>query len=150
MKILKIKWQRLVYEGDTCPRCRNTGKEIKKAVSNLRKSLNSLGVKVVFDKEELSIKKFKEDPLNSNVIIINNQPLEYWVDGKIGKSECCDVCGPNDCRTITVDGKTYEEIPSDLIIKGGLIAASDIVTNDTNKSCCGSDSESSQSGSCNC
>ncbi len=147
MKTFKIKWQRLVSEGQTCPRCRTTGEELKKAVSSLKESLNLLGINVVFEKEELSVAKFKEAPLQSNMITLNGKPLEKWIDGKVGQSECCDVCGPNDCRTTTVGGKTYEEIPAKLIIKAGLIAASSIV-NKTSKSCCDNGSTSTSDSSC--
>ena len=146
MKELKIKWQRLISGGETCPRCGGTEEELEKAVSNLKQSLNPLGVSVVLDKRELSEKEFKETPLQSNMIIINDQPLENWIDGEIGKSQCCDVCGPTECRTITVEGKTFEEIPAELIVKGGLAAASNILDAGTNGSCC--NNSSSESSCC--
>ena len=31
MKILKIEWHRLVTDGQTCPRCGDTGQEVEKA-----------------------------------------------------------------------------------------------------------------------
>ncbi|MBL7156519.1 MAG: DUF2703 domain-containing protein, partial [Candidatus Omnitrophica bacterium] len=42
MRTLTIKWQRLLSEGETCPRCGSTEKEVEKAVSMLRKSLAPL------------------------------------------------------------------------------------------------------------
>ncbi|MGQ9551641.1 MAG: DUF2703 domain-containing protein [Candidatus Bathycorpusculaceae bacterium] len=33
MKLLKIKWRRLVSDGETCPRCESTEEELEKAVS---------------------------------------------------------------------------------------------------------------------
>lgn len=148
MKSLKVKWQRLIESGQTCPRCASTGDEVKKAVASLQNSLNPLGIEVNFIKKELSIDEFKEDPLKSNIIMINNQPLEYWLDAETGESECCDICGPNDCRTITVNGKTYEEIPSNLIIKGALVAASSLVADNKNKACC--DGNNTNIDSCCC
>jgi hypothetical protein len=149
MQTLKIKWQRLISEGETCPRCSTTGEEVEKAVSSLKKSLRPLGIKIVFNKEELSVKEFKEAPLQSNMIIINDQPLEKWIDGEVGESQCCDVCGPTDCRTTIVDGETYEEIPAELIIKAGLIAASSIVGSKESESCCDNNS-TGKSNSCCC
>ncbi len=148
MKTLKIKWQRLISDGDTCPRCRATGEELKKAVSSLKESLKPLGLTVVFDKEELSVAEFKRAPIQSNMIVINSQPLETWIDGKVGESQCCDVCGPNDCRTTTVEGKTYEEIPAELIIKAGLIAASSIIGNEVSESCCDNKPSGRSNSSC--
>ena len=42
-------------------------------------------------------------------------------------SQCCSVCGDNSCRTLQVDGKTYEAVPETLIVKAGLAAASTLV-----------------------
>ncbi|GBD38490.1 hypothetical protein HRbin37_00740 [bacterium HR37] len=64
-KILKIKWQRLVPEGETCPRCGSTEKELDKAILILKKSLAPLGIEVELEKEELSLSEFKKDPLRS-------------------------------------------------------------------------------------
>ena len=43
--ILKIKWQRLIFEGETCPRCGSTEKELEEAISTLRQSLTPLELK---------------------------------------------------------------------------------------------------------
>ena len=126
MKTLKIKWQRLVLKGQTCPRCRNTGKALEKAVSTLKVSLASLGIKVIFEKYELSVATFKKAPLSSNQIQINGRSLEDWVGGRTGKSKCCDVCGPNDCRTTRIKGRTYESIPVKLLLRAALLAAAEL------------------------
>jgi AhpD family alkylhydroperoxidase len=67
---------------------------------------------------------FSEQPSESNRIWIAGRPLESWVDGQSGSSRCCDECGDNDCRTLEVDGRSYEVIPSGLLIRAGLAAAS--------------------------
>lgn len=140
VKLLNIKWQRLISEGETCPRCGSTEKEVDKAVSALSQSLAALGIEVRLEKTELSLHEFKKNPLQSNRIWINNRPLEDWIEGRIDQSPCCDVCGPSECRTLEVGGKVYEAIPAQLIIKAGLIAASELVNKDKNKnsSGCGS------------
>jgi hypothetical protein len=151
MKTLKIKWQRLVSEGETCPRCGSTEEELKKAISTLKQSLIPLGIEVVLEKAELSVAEFKKDPLRSNQIWLNNWSLEHWIGGKVGQSPCCDVCGPSECRTVVVEGEVYEAIPADLIIKAGLLAASQLLSAETNKSSCGCGAETSikkQSSSC--
>ena len=134
---LKIKWKRLISKGETCPRCGSTEEELRKAVSTLNKSLAPLGIKVILEKEQLSITEFKEDPLQSNRIWINNRLLEDWIEGRVGHSPCCDVCGPHDCRTVEVQGQIYDTIPAEIIIKGGLSAASQLVRPRTDESCCG-------------
>ena len=45
MKTLKIKWQRLIFNEQTCPRCGSTEKEVEKAVSILKESLKPVGIK---------------------------------------------------------------------------------------------------------
>lgn len=122
-KILKIKWQRLISEGETCPRCGSTEKELDRAVSTLRQSLAPLGIEIVLEKEELPVSEFKKDPLRSNRIWINSWLLEDWIEGEVGHSPCCDVCGPHECRTVEVKGQVFEVISADMIIKAGLTAA---------------------------
>ncbi len=136
IKNLNIKWQRLVAEGETCPRCESTEKELDKAVNKLQEALIPLGIKVTLEKEEINISEFKQDPLQSNRIWINEQPLEDLIKGEVGQNPCCEVCGPSDCRTVEIDGKIYETISSDLIIQAGLIAANQILSVKRTNSCC--------------
>ncbi|MEN3013525.1 MAG: DUF2703 domain-containing protein [Endomicrobiia bacterium] len=122
MKKLEIKWQRLVYKGKTCPRCSHTEKEIKKAVSMLKRICKNYGINLVFKKEKISKQEFEKNPLNSNKILINNKPIEKYLNAKTSKSKCCDVCGPVECRTLVVNKNQYETIPANLIIQAGLDA----------------------------
>ncbi|MCX7725454.1 MAG: DUF2703 domain-containing protein [Chitinispirillaceae bacterium] len=122
-KNLEIVWQRLLVDGNTCPRCSSTETELEKAVSKLRKALSYVGIKVILHKKELSLSEFKNAPLKSNEILINNKLLEEYFQAKTGKSQCCDVCGPTDCRTIEIEKETFEAIPEKLIIKAALLAA---------------------------
>ncbi|MGA9844950.1 MAG: DUF2703 domain-containing protein [Nitrososphaeraceae archaeon] len=80
--VLKIKWKRLISEGETCPRCGSTEEALRKAVSTLEQSLAPLGIEVILEKEELSVTEFKKDPLQSNRIWINNRLLEDWIEGR--------------------------------------------------------------------
>lgn len=149
MKALEIKWQRLISEGETCPRCGLTEKEVDKAVSALKKSLAPLGVEVRLEKSELSLSEFKKDSLQSNRIWINNRSLEDWIEGKIDKSPCCEVCGPSDCRTLEVKGKVYEAIPADVIVQAGLLAAAEMVKDgQISDPCCKPKTKASKGKSC--
>lgn len=126
-KTLTIKWQRLLSEGQTCPRCGSTEAEVEKAVMVLGQTLEPLSIEVVLEKGGLSIEQFKQDTLQSNMVWINGRLLEDWLGAQTGQSECCDVCGPNDCRTMDVGGEVYEVIPADLIVKAGLLAAAQLL-----------------------
>jgi len=121
-KILTISWQRLVSDGGTCPRCGSTEDELDKAILKLKSALSPLGIKVELQKSELSLEEFKKNPVKSNTILFNGISLEDLIEAKTGQSQCCDVCGDEECRTVEVGGESYETIPAELIIKAGLIA----------------------------
>lgn len=125
-KTLHIHWQRLVENGQTCPRCGDTEKVLLETTKRLKQALRPLGVKVELHTTQMNRQDFARDPLQSNTIHINHRPLEQWLDAATGQSPCCDVCGPNDCRTLLVDGQEYEGIPSELIIRAALLAAASL------------------------
>ena len=123
IKVLQITWQRLVDEqGQTCDRCGTTETAVEEAVQKLKRSLKELGIDVVLEKKTLSPSTFLKDPLESNRIWVAGEPVEKWLSAASGQSKCCSTCGDSDCRTVTVDGKTYEAIPAELIVKAGLLA----------------------------
>jgi len=117
-KKIKIEWQRLIIEKETCPRCGSTEQELGKAIKALRK----LGIEVELKKKEIGQAAFKRHPQESNKIMIAGKPMEYWLNAKTSKSPCCSVCGDNECRTIELKDKAYETIPADLIVKAALAA----------------------------
>lgn len=128
MKKLIIRWRRLIDNNRTCSRCEGTEKEIEKAYKKLKEAFSPIGIEVVLDKTELRMDEFKINPLNSNQIWINNKPLEEWLNADVGQSQCCDVCGDEECRTLKFSGKNYEIIPEALIIKACLLAAADMIS----------------------
>lgn len=123
MKILPIVWQRLVSGGATCPRCSGTGDEVERACQQLRKQLMPLGIEPVLEIREIDDAAFKANPSESNRIWIAGRPMEEWVNASVGSSACCSVCGDSECRTVDVEGTTYEVVPEELLVKAGLIAA---------------------------
>ena len=139
MEKLTIKWQRLVDEnGETCPRCSATETEVRSAAGSLRASLAAMGIDVEFIEDTLDVSAFQEDPAESNRIWLAGKPLEAWLGAEVGLSPCCDTCGDAECRTVTVDGNTYEAIPARLIVRAGLLAAEKILGKSS--SCCESGS----------
>lgn len=128
MKILKIRWQRLINQtGNTCPRCEDTGSTVESAYIKLKKALDALGIKVEISKESLDFPIFTKDTLQSNRIWIADKPFEEWIGATVGKSQCCDVCGDSECRTVSFGENTFESIPEGLIIKAGLLAAAELI-----------------------
>ena len=137
MKVLEIRWQRLLGEkGRTCERCGTTENMVEEAVNKLKGSLKGLGIDVVLEKSAISPFEFSKDTLQSNRIWINGKSIEEWLSAKSGQSKCCTVCGESDCRTVTVGGKTYEAIPSELIVKAGLMAAVELLHANPVSPCC--------------
>ena len=128
MKKLTIRWQRLVDEkGETCPRCRDTGEAVEAVFNRLKQALSGLGFEVELAMETLDLSAFEDAPLESNRIWISGRSLEEWIGATVGKSQCCDACGDNECRTISADGNTHESIPGDLILRAGLLAAAELL-----------------------
>ena len=138
MKVMKIKWQRLLIDesGQTCPRCGSTENEIERAVNTLKQSLAPLEIEVDIEKRVLDSVTFAKNVLESNRIWINAKSLEEWLEAEVGQSPCCEVCGDAKCRTVKVGENIYETIPADLIVKAGLIAASNMITIESKEPCC--------------
>lgn len=123
MKPLPIVWQRLVTNGETCPRCAETGDAVSKATQALTAALAPLGMVPELEVRELDEARFKAEPSASNRIWIAGRPMEDWLQASVGSSPCCSVCGDSECRTMAVDGQTFEAIPQELLVKAALIAA---------------------------
>ena len=136
IKVLKIQWQRLIIDGETCLRCGNTEEEVTKALQSLERSLGPLGIRVDLEKQGLDREAFGRDPSLSNRIWINGRLLEEWLDLKVGQSQCCGPCGEAECRTVEAEGEIYETVPASLIIKAGLMAAAKMLEVKTGKQCC--------------
>ena len=128
MKPLPIVWQRLVSpEGKTCDRCGATYLEIKRAVEQLKSSLRPLGIEPILEIKEIDETSFAANPSESNRIWIAGRPMEDWLGAGVGSSPCCSVCGTSECRTVTVEGTTFEAIPEKLLLKAALIASSQLL-----------------------
>ena len=129
MKPLPILWKRLVSpEGKTCDRCNATYQEMQRAIEKLNQSLRPLGIEPSLEIREIDEESFKADPSESNRIWIAGRPMEEWLGASVGRSRCCSVCGTSDCRTVEVEGATFETIPEKLFLKAALVAASQLLS----------------------
>lgn len=95
--------------------------------SRLSEVLRPLGIRPTLEERTLDNVAFEATPRESNRIWIADRPLEDWIGGNVGESRCCTVCGEHDCRTLELDGSTFEAIPEQLIVKAGLAAASTLL-----------------------
>jgi hypothetical protein len=130
MRVLNVRWQRLVKDDRTCDRCGATGKEVERAVGILSDVLRPLGIEPRLEVHELDAVAFSTDPGSSNRLWIAGKALEEWIAAEVGSSPCSSVCGESKCRTVHVSGTTFEAIPERLILKAALIAAADMLTDD--------------------
>jgi len=127
MNTITIRWKRLVNEkGQTCSRCGATGRTVQSGVDKLKKALAELGIEVILKTEFLDFPIFTKDPLQSNQIWVGEKLLEQWIGATVGQSPCCDVCAGSECRTLSIGNNTFEEIPENLIIQAGLLAAAEL------------------------
>ena len=152
--ILAIRWQRLVdQEGKTCDRCGGTQQELARAIGTLMRALSPLGIQVTLDEKALSSQECADDIMESNRIWIADQPLEDWLGAEVGATVCGSCCAQLgatvECRTTSVGSQTYEVIPAELIVKAGLLAASQIIEVPSTSLCCPTEeSEGEQDGKC--
>jgi hypothetical protein len=114
MKQLPITWKRLVKDGQTCERCGSTFQQLQSAVGKLEAALRPLGIEPALVTETIDEREFMVEPSESNRVWMAGQPLEHWLGATVGMSRCCSVCGDSDCRTVEIDGRTYETIPEDI------------------------------------
>jgi hypothetical protein len=129
MTTLPIVWQRLLSsEGKTCDRCDATYQEMLRAMGKLKASLHPLGIEPVLEVKQIDDASFRAHPSESNRIWVAGKPLEEWVGARIGSSTCCSVCGDSPCRTVEVEGTTFEVVPETLLLRAASLAASQILT----------------------
>lgn len=76
MKTLSSIRQRLVPNGQTCPRFEGTGNNIARAYQQLHEQLEPLGIAPMLEVQEIDDATFKAEPSASNRILIAGQPME--------------------------------------------------------------------------
>jgi len=118
MKELTIEWRHYEKEGATCLRCSATGKTLQEVVAELQRELAPQAVRISFTETKLTEGEIPE----SNMILFNGIPLEGLLSGAEASENPCASCAcltgqETSCRTVEYEGKTYEEIPEELIRK---------------------------------
>lgn len=125
-KTLLIEWQRLFEDPKDCERCSQTSVEIQRAVEMMRADADFADV-------DVQVKKHDHVPMEiavSNSVALNGVPLEQLLEKLFDGTEVvmthCASCSCSmdeevDCRAVVVDGKTYETIPTELIVEGAKI-----------------------------
>ena len=127
MKPLPFLWKRLVVDGQTCDRCSGTQQALQDAIAKLRVALAPLGIQPVLEIQAIDSDELKAAPAESNRVWILGRPFEEWLGASAGSSACCSVCGDAPCRTLEMEGQTYETIPAELFVSAGLAAAAQLM-----------------------
>lgn len=126
MKRLTILWQRVTVDGGTCERCGDTGQSVRQAAQALREELAGLDIEVVLTEKTLPPFAVAE----SNRVFFNGRAMEDILGAEVGMNECrscCEMLGAaTDCRTLTLDGRVYEALPLELLLRAGRAAAQDL------------------------
>lgn len=118
MKKLEIEWRHLEIDGKTCVRCTETGKTLLEVISELTKTLGEQDFTVSFTDTTLPAEKIAQ----SNIVLFNGVALEEVLPELTVSENCCESCScitgsEAYCRTVEHNGKTYEEIPEELIYR---------------------------------
>ncbi len=116
MKELRIEWRHLESEGATCERCGDTGAALREALHGLREELRAKGVEICFAETKLRLDRIGE----SNLILVDDVPLEQWLSGATAPENACCSCteilgAETCCRTVEIEGVTHEAVPAELI-----------------------------------
>jgi len=101
---------------------------MQRAVEKLKQSLQPLGIEPSLEIREMDERAFKASPSESNRIWIAGRPMEEWLGASVGSSPCCSVCGTSECRTVKVEGTTFEAIPERLFLKAALVASAHLLS----------------------
>jgi len=120
---LDILWQRVTVGAETCERCGDTGQSVRRAAEALRLELAPRGIEVALTEKTLPPFAVQE----SNRVFFNGAALEDLVGAEVGLNHCqscCDLLGAQtDCRTLIVEGREYEALPEELLLRAGRVAA---------------------------
>lgn len=130
-KTLAIEWHRMVdKDGNVCCGGDAARMEVETARAKLAEELEGSGIEVVLAKTDHSPEECMDCPECANCIMVAGKGINQWLDAEMTGSPCGGVCkkamGDNfECQNLVYEGKTYDVIPADLIVKAGLLAAAD-------------------------
>jgi hypothetical protein len=128
--LLEIVWQRVTVGAETCERCGDTGQSVRRAVAQLREALAPRGIEVALTEKVLP----PFAVAGSNSIFIAGAALEDILGAEVIMNHCascCDLLGAQtDCRALRLEGREYEALPEELIVRAGLLAADRLAASD--------------------
>lgn len=115
METLKIEWEHLEVDGETCNRCYDTGENLNAEVKRLNRKLESKGIKIEWFETKLTDTQIPQ----SNTVLFNGVPIEEILEIKVSENycgSCTELLGRETyCRTVFYEGLEYEDIPAKAI-----------------------------------
>jgi hypothetical protein len=118
---LRVEWRRLLVDGRTCERCGQTGGAVERAVERAR--LES-GLEVELVVVALGPERIDE----SNLVTVDGVAIEALL-GALPMATACDSCSDLTgdancvCRAVDLDGRVFEALDEEMILRAILIAA---------------------------
>ena len=124
MTTLEIEWRHLEKDGRTCLRCSDTLQSLQQVITQLAAECGPRGVRIAYRETKLPPEQLSQ----SNLILFNGVPLESVLPGASASENECHSCGdlcdqPSLCRTVSVEGRTFEALPAALIRQAACAAA---------------------------
>lgn len=117
MKKIRVEWQHLVENDETCQRCSVTKEHLLYAIEYVNKELITWGISVYLVETELNSSQIQF----SNRILVEDKAIEDILDLRVSMNHCqtCStIIGYSTCcRTILYNEKQYEEVPVEAIIE---------------------------------
>ena len=124
MTTLEIEWRHLEKDGRTCLRCSDTLQSLQQVITQLAAECGPRGVRIAYRETKLPPEQLSQ----SNLILFNGVPLESVLPGASASENECQSCGdlcgqPSLCRSVSVEGRTFEALPAALIRQAACAAA---------------------------
>jgi len=118
-----MEWRHFAVGGETCDRCRATGKSVREVVEELTGELSAKGIGIKFIETVLPAELIAQ----SNMILFNGVPLEEILANATVKESACPSCScltgsATSCRTVEHGGVSHEAIPAELIRRAALLS----------------------------
>ncbi len=127
--VLEVLWQRVTVDAQTCERCGDTGGSVRRAVERLRQVLAPRGMAVALTEKTLPPFAVAE----SNRVFLGGVALEQLLGAEVLLNHCASCCellgAQTDCRALRLEGRVYEALPEELIVRAGLLAAQALAAN---------------------
>lgn len=128
-KTIVISWKKSdAASCKGCEKCGATEAEVNKAVTSLKTKLADRGFKVRAEERKAVPANVKPSEVG---IWVCDIPLETWLAAGVGLKPCdpSQGCQMSSCKVLYVDGRTYETVPADMMMRACFLASDQLAEN---------------------